>query len=50
MFPFVYGYALSQPELKAQVVSLGGGQELSNPDSADPTTKNNIRALVLTSE
>jgi len=48
-FPFIYAYAMAQPELSAQVVQLSGGVTLdtSNLDSVSPDTQMAIRSLVL---
>lgn len=51
MFNFVYDFAYDQPELKSEVLRLGGGKhlvlEFSTIGTVPVETRNNIRALVL---
>lgn len=51
MFNFVYDYAYEQPELKDQVLKLGGGKHLvldySTIGTVPVATRNAIRQLVL---
>lgn len=51
MFNFVYDYAYAQPELKDEVLRLGGGKHLvldfSTIGTVPVATRNAIRALVL---
>lgn len=51
MFNFVYDYAYSRPELRDQVLQLGGGKHLvltfSTINTVPVETRNAIRALVL---
>jgi hypothetical protein len=50
-FPFIYAYAMAQPELSAQVIQLSGGApltvDMNNLDSVSTDTQMAIRALVL---
>lgn len=54
MFNFVYDYAYSHPELRNQVLQLGGGKHLDltfdTISTVPVATRNAIRALVLTDQ
>lgn len=51
MFNFVYDFAYDQPELRDQVLKLGGGKHLvldyTNVNTVPVETRNAIRQLVL---